>query len=142
DVKYTMRDMQFVELQNVGREVICEAFGMPSFMVGLDNIPNRATADTAMTMMAEWQTIPRADRWKGWLNNDYLPLFGATAKGLEWDYDSPVGEDREAKNAERDSKATAAKALIEAGYDGASVAEALELPNELIWVKPTPVAPP
>lgn len=136
---FTMRDMQFAELRNVSREIIREAYGIASFMTGLDNVPNRATADTALTMFDMWLTVPRADRWKGWLNNDFLPRYGSTTRGLEFDYDNPVGEDREAVNAERDSKANSARALVEAGYDGTSVAQALELPEELIWVKPAPV---
>jgi HK97 family phage portal protein len=138
--KFTMRDMQFVDLQRVGREVIREAFGMPSFMIGLDDIPNRATAESGITLFHSLLTVPRLDRWKGWLNNDFLPLFGATATGLEFDYDSPVEEDKEVANAERESKANAAKLYVEAHFDGNSVKDALELPESLVWLG-VPAAP-
>jgi len=139
---FTMRDMQFAELRSVSREIIREAFGMPKFMLGLDESVNRATAEASEVVFARWLTIPRLDRWKGMLNNDFLPMFGKTAAGLEFDYESPVPEDREADNAELTSKATAAKTYIEAGFTGESVAEALELPDALVWDKPAPVLPP
>lgn len=145
DTKFTMRDMQFAELNKISREMIREAFGIGSFMLGLDDIPNRATADTSLTLFDTLATIPRIDRWRGWLNNDFMPLFGVAGRGYSWCYTSPVDDDREAANAERTSKAEAAKAYVEAHYDGESVKVALGLPDELIWLGvpvPPPAAPP
>jgi HK97 family phage portal protein len=142
DRKFTQRDMQFAELRNVSRDVIREAFGFPKFMAGLVDDVNRANAEASKAMYAEELTVPRAERWKGALNNDFLPQFGTTSTGLEFDYDSPVPANSEANNAERLSKATAAKTYVDAGYDGDSVKEALDLPDALVWHKPEPPAPP
>lgn len=128
DRKYTMRDMQFAELRSVSREVIREAFGIPKFALGDVDDVNRATADASSAWFAEHLTVPRLERIKGALNSDFLPLFGATAQGLEFDYDSPVREDAVAENAERTSKASAAKTLTDAGYDPAEVLAVVGLP--------------
>lgn len=114
---YTMRDMQFVELRNVSKEKIREAFGFPKFAGGEVDDVNRATAEASAAWFARRLTVPRLKRWKGMLNNDFLPLFGSTGKGLEFDYISPVLEDREANNAERDSITTALKTIKEAGIE-------------------------
>jgi hypothetical protein len=52
------------------------------------------------------------------LNNDLLALFGReTAKTLEFDFISPVMEDREANNKERDSQTKALETLKAAGVE-------------------------
>lgn len=126
--QYTMRDMQFAQLRDVSREVIREAFGFPKPMLGaVDNV-NRANAEAGELMFARWLIIPRLERIKQALNNDFLPQFGITSKGLEFDYDSPVPEDRAADDAERNSKATAAQTLIQAGFDPHDVLDIVGLP--------------
>lgn len=141
---FSMRDMQFAELRTVGRDVILEAFGAHKMSIGVSDDVNLANAMAGKAMFAEDLTVPRCERIKGSLNNDLLPLYGATTKGLEWDYDSPVPSDAEAENAERTSKAEAAKALVDAGYDPKDVAEAMGLPP-MAWRErieaTTPAAP-
>jgi HK97 family phage portal protein len=139
---FSMRDMQFVELRNVSKEIIREAFGFPKFASGEVDDVNRATAEASANWFAARLTVPRLKRWKGLLNNDLLPLFGGAGQGLEFDYESPVTEDEEAENAERTSKATAAKTYIDAGFTGDSVKDALELPDQLEYEKPEPPPPP
>ena len=145
-VNFTMQDMQFTELRNLSKEVIREAYGYPKFAAGEVDDVNRATADASSVWFARRLTVPRLQRWKGLFNNDLLPLFGATAANLEFDFESPVAEDEEAENAERSSKATAAKTYIDAGFTAESVVDALELPDKLKWEKPepppAPIAPP
>jgi HK97 family phage portal protein len=128
DRKYTMRDMQFAELRGVSRDVIREAFGIPKFAVGDVDDVNRATADASSAWFAEHLTVPRLERIKAALNHDFLPLFGATAAGLEFDYCSPVKGDREADDRERESKAQAASVLVTAGWEPTAVLEAVDLP--------------
>lgn len=129
DRKYTNRDMQFAELRDVGSKVIREAYGMPKFAVGdLDDV-NRATADAAATWFAREMTVPRLERIKQALNMQLLPMFGATGVGVEFDYCSPVPEDREAEREDLTAKATAAQALIDAGAYGPEVLAALGLPE-------------
>jgi HK97 family phage portal protein len=140
DRKFTQRDMQFAELRAVSKDTIREAFGMPKFAVGDVADVNRATAEASKAWFAEQITVPRLERIKGALNNDFLPLFGATAVGLEWDFDSPVAADREADNAELTARSGAAKALVEAGYDRGGVLTAVGLPDIAVAAGPV-VAP-
>lgn len=141
---YTVKDMQFVELRNVSKEKIREAYGFPKFAGGEVDDVNRATAEASAAWFARRLTVPRLKRWKGMLNNDFLPLFGAAGKELEFDYISPVMEDREANNAERDSITGSLKTLTDAGVKvDKSVLSWLGLPPT--WKladAPTPGPPP
>lgn len=127
--KFTQRDMQFAELRKVGSEVIREAYGIPAFALGEVTDVNRATAEAASVWFAQQMTVPRLERIKQALNSQFLPMFGTTGQGVEFDYDSPVAEDREAERADLTAKATAAQALIDAGAYGPEVLEALGLPE-------------
>jgi HK97 family phage portal protein len=129
DRKYSNRDMQFAELRGVSSEVIREAFGIPKFAIGLIDDVNRATAEASRTWFAEQMTVPRLERLKQALNAQFLPLFGATGKAVEFDYESPVPGDREADDRERNSKAKAARDLVEAGWYPTEVLEAVGLPE-------------
>ncbi|HEX6970223.1 MAG TPA: phage portal protein [Micromonosporaceae bacterium] len=137
---YTVRDMQFVELRNVSKEKIREAFGFPKFAGGEVDDVNRATAEASAAWFARRLTVPRLKRWKHMLNNDFLPLFGAT--NLEFDYISPVLEDREQNNAERDSVTAALKTLKEAGVEITSdVLSYLGLPPDWTIAETEPAPP-
>lgn len=127
DRKFSMRDMQFAELRNVSRETIREAFGFPKMMLGATDDINRANALAGERMYARWLVQPRAERWKDTLNNEILPLFGA--EGLEFDYVSPLPEDREDRDRERDSKVNAWATLVEAGADPDDAADVVGLPR-------------
>lgn len=142
DRKFSMRDMQFTELRSVSRDTIREAFRIPKFALGDVEDVNRASAEASKAWFAESLTVPRVERWKSLLNNDFLPLFGKGALELEFDYESPVPANNEANNAERDSKANAAQKLTSSGYNGKMVAKYLELPDDLEWEKPAPPSPP
>jgi HK97 family phage portal protein len=128
DRAFSQRDMQFAQLRTVSRDTILEAFGFPKSMLGITEDVNRANAVTGKAMFAEDLTIPRLERWKLALNNDFLPRFGATGKGLEFDYDSPVPEFAEEDNARLTARTTAYKTLIDAGVDPDDAAEVCELP--------------
>lgn len=128
DRKFTQRDMQFAELRNVSRDVIREAFGMPKFAVGDVDDVNRATADASKAWFAEQLTVPRLERTKQALNSRFLPMFGPTGVGVEFDYDSPVPADQDAERAERESKANAAEKYISAGFEPAEVLLMLGVP--------------
>jgi HK97 family phage portal protein len=148
---FSMRDMQFTELRHLSRDVIMEAFRIHKVMLGITEDVNRASAREGKAIFAEDITVPRLQRWKGALNNDLLPMFGDTTKDLEFDYVSPVPTDEEQENASRESKATAAHTLVDAGYDAKAVLEVVGLPDmpwrERITVTnpvqsdPAPVAP-
>lgn len=141
DRKFSNQDMQFVEMRDVSSKVIREAFGIPKFAVGDVEDVNRATAEASKAWFAEALTVPRLERIKGALNNDFLPLFGAATENLEFDYDSPVPADREADNAEIQAKSTSAKTLLDAGFEATEVLEVVGLP-QMKWTKPEPAATP
>lgn len=125
--KMSMRDMEFTQLRALSGEKIREATGFPKPLLGTVEDVNRANAEAAEYVFGKWWVVPRCERLKGALNVDLLKLFGM-ADVLEFDYETPVDEDGEHANAERDSKVNAALSLIEAGFDPAEVLEAFDLP--------------
>lgn len=141
-VKFTMRDMQFRELAELGDDKILKAFGVSKFAIGVVDDVNRATAEAALALDSQTAIVPRLDRLKDALNGDLLPMFGSTTVGLEFDYDNPVEPSQETENATLAAKASAAQQLIGANFTGDSVVIALGLPESLVWEKPEPPAPP
>lgn len=139
---FSMRDMQFTELRAVARDTIMEAFGFPKPMLGIVEDVNRANADAGEYVFAKWLIVPRLERIKGALNNDLLPLYGDTARDLEFDYDSPVPDDEAAENAARESKANAFKTLVDCGVDPDVAAEVVGLPVMRMRTATVPSAAP
>lgn len=129
DRKYTQRDMQFVELRNVSREVIREAYGFPKAMLGSTDDVNRANAEAGEVMFARWLIVPELEAIKAALNTQLLPMFGATAKNLEFDYVNPVPDDVEAEATRLTSRAEAAAQLTGAGFHAGDVLKAVDLPE-------------
>ncbi len=111
----TLRDMDFGNLRNLSRDIIREAFGIHKIMLGNSDDVNRANAQTGEEVFATWSITPRLDRWRDVLNNQFLPLFGSTGDGVEFDYIYPMPQNREQDNAELTAKANAAAALVAAG---------------------------
>jgi phage portal protein BeeE len=138
---FSQRDMQFTQLRVVTRDTIMEAFRMSKTMIGIADDVNRAVAHAARAVFAESQQVPRLERLKGSLNNDFLSKFGKAAAGLELDYDSPIPPNAEDDRADLLTRAQAALAYVNAGYDGTSVIEALSLPDSLVWsgAVPSPI---
>lgn len=137
--KYTNRDMQFTELRSASRDVIREAFGIPKFAIGDVEDINRATANASKAWFAEQLVVPRLERIKLALNNDFLPLFGATAKGLEFDYCDPVPADREADNEELKTKTEAFTALLAQGVHPDDASDVTGLPRMRVVLTSQPV---
>lgn len=145
DRSVSQKDMEFVELRRNSRDTIMEAYTIHKAELGIAEDVNRANAEAGEVIFAKRLTVPRLERWKAALNGHILPMFGGTARGLEWDYESPVPEDAEAARAELLVRAQAAQAYASAGYPLAAIAEALELPEALQGVEepaPPPVFPP
>lgn len=142
DRKMTQRDMQFTELRTVSRDVIREAFGIPGFAIGELTDVNRATAEAAATWFATYLTVPRLERIKAALNYDLLPMFGATAEGLEFDYCSPIPDDEEAENAELTAKTNAVAVLVDAGFEPSAALAAVGLPDMPYTGRPDAVVSP
>jgi HK97 family phage portal protein len=129
DRKLSQRDMQFAELRTVTSGVIREAFGISQFALGVLDDVNRASADAAGAWFAEYLTVPRLERIKQALNNDLLPLFGDTARDLEFDYENPVPPDLTAEAEQLLSRANAANFLLTTGLDPAQVLPACGFPE-------------
>lgn len=129
DRSFSQRDMQFVELRQVGQDVIREAFGFPGFAAGKVTDVNRATAEASDIWFDKHLTIPRCDRVRDALNTEYLPLFGDTAKGLEWDYISPLKDDDEVAGQVMVLKAEAFASLVGGGTPLSEAARLAGLPD-------------
>ena len=117
DATYTRRDMQFAELEGLGREVIREGFGFPKAMLGAVEDVNRANAEAGEVVFGRWLIVPRLERIKDHLNNELLPMFyprGATVD-VEFDYVPPVPEDRAADNEALQAQTLAFASLITSG---------------------------
>jgi HK97 family phage portal protein len=129
DRSFSMTDMQFVELRNVGREIIREAFGFPKPMLGTVDDANRANMEAAEDVFARWLVRTRLRRTRQALNTKLLPMFGTTGQGLEFDFDDPVTGDVETESRQLTAQANAAQSLVAAGYDPVAVAQACGLPE-------------
>ena len=138
----SVRDMDFSNLLNVSRDILREAWGIHKSMLGSSDDVNRANAQTAEEVFGRWKIITRLDRIRDTLNNWYLPMFGSTGDGVEFDYVNPLPDDREADNAELLAKSTAAAALITAGFDPADVCEVVGLPDMAMAAIAAPPKPP
>lgn len=132
DTQFSMSDMQFVELRNLPRELIREAFAFPKPMLGTVDDVNRANSDAAKEIMADNTTVPHLTRWWDAVNMEILPRF-ANGNTLVLDFENPVPINREAADRERTSQANGAAALVKAGYDPAGTLEAMGLPD-IPWV--------
>lgn len=132
DTKFSMEDMQFVQLRELPREIIREAFAFPKPMLGTVDDVNRANAEAGKDIMATGQTIPRLSLWKDAVNFSLLPQF-ANGKTLEHDYDDPTPINQEALNAQLNSQAAGARNLVLTGYHPDDVLETVGLPA-MRWI--------
>lgn len=132
---FSQRDMQFAELRTVSRDTILEAYGMPGSMIGISEHVNKANAQTGEITFARWITAPRLERWKQFLNNDFLPLFGASTDNLMFDFESPIPNDSDQENAALTARSAAAALLVAAGYNDEDVLSTCELPP-MRWAAP------
>lgn len=141
---YTQRDMQYVETRGFTKQSLLDAYGFPKFGLGDVDDVNRATATASLALIAQTLTVPRLERIKYALNGEFLPMFGAAAGALEFDYENPVPPDAETDNATLTAKTTAVVALVGAGFDVDEACDAVDLPR-MKFEKPEPppvLAPP
>lgn len=144
DRKYTMDDMQFVELREASRETIREAFGFPKAMTGATDDVNKANAYAGEVMFARWMTKPRLMRVKEVLNTVFLPMYGPSAEGLEFDFVNPVPEDDEIAATVLLARTQGAKFLADTGlWEAADILSTVGLPEMKELPEPRQViAPP
>jgi len=141
---HSQRDMDYMNLRNVSRDVIREAFTMHKAILGTTDDVNRANSVTAQEHFESFLLTDRLDRWRDVLNCFYLPLFGSTGDGVEMDHDDAVTSNREADALELKEKAASAQLLIDAGFDPHDVLEIVGLPDMGVVEKATqvPALPP
>lgn len=125
----TNKDMDYANLRLNNRDELREAWRLHKTMLGNSDDVNRANAQTAQEVFVAWQQVPRLQRRRETLNCKFLPLFGATGEGVEFDFDDPSPGNREEDNAELATKSAAAAALVAAGWDPDEVLEAVGLPG-------------
>lgn len=142
-LSYAQKDMQFVETRGLTRQAVFDAYGFPKFGVGDVDDVNRATAEASMVFMAQTLTVPRLSDWRALLNQQFLPMFGPTWKGYEFNPRNPVPADAESERADLTTRTNAFKVLIEARVDPAEAAEVCGLPPMTVKdPEPVVVAPP
>lgn len=141
---FSMKDMEFNALRASNSEAIREAFGFPKPLLGSVDDVNRANAEAAEYVFAKWLLVPRLERIKGALNNDFLPLFypKGAVPDVEFDYQTPVPENEEFEATERKSKADAL--AVYAGIGGFQIPDLLKMLDlpDLPYEKPPPPPPP
>ncbi len=138
-------DMQLVEIKESTRETIRESFGFPKAMMGATDDVNKANAYAGEVLFARWIVKPRLCRIRDALNQFFLPMFGPSAQGLEFDFLNPVPEDDEIAAEVLRNKAESAGFLAGTGlYDAESIASVVGLPEleELPEPRPALSAPP
>ncbi len=90
DRRFTFRDMQFEQLRRFSRETFRQAYGFPKPLLGDVEDVNRANAEAAEIVFARWLQVPRLNRWRTLLNDDFLPAFGSMGSGFVFDYENPI----------------------------------------------------
>jgi HK97 family phage portal protein len=128
-VAFTQNDMQFLELRGFTEDKIREAYGVSKAMLGVVDDVNRANNEAQQASFSEYKLKPRLEKLKLALNTQLLPLFGSSTSSLEFDYDDITVEDQDKIIADRDSKVSAAVALINAGADPIQTLRAFGLPE-------------
>lgn len=126
---HSLKDMDFANLIAGMADRIRESVGMHKVMTGISDDVNRANAQTGEEVFASWKVAPRLERWKNVLNTQYLPLFGATGNGYEFDFVFPTPVNREQDALELTAKSNAALTLVTAGYDQHDVLTIVGLPD-------------
>jgi len=129
DRAFSMNDMQFVELREASREIIREAFGFPKPMLGTVDDANRANMEAAEDIFSKWLVRTRCRRTRQALNTRLLPMYGATGKGLEFDFEDPVGTDVERESKQLSAQSAAAAALVAVGFEPKGTLSAVGLPD-------------
>jgi len=96
DIGLKQRDMSFVAQREMSEEKILKIFKTPKILLGGTDGINYATSITARQIYAEQVTAPRLKLLFEKLNRFYLPMFKGT-EGMEFEFESPIPEDREFK---------------------------------------------
>lgn len=129
DRKFSMRDMQFEQLRRYSRGTFREAWGFPKPLLGDVEDVNRANAEAGEVVFARWLIVPRLNKLRTTLNDDFLPMFGRMADGLEFDYDEVVPPNHADDREDMRMRVTSAVSLVAQGYDPDETLAAFDLPE-------------
>lgn len=127
--QFSQKDMDFTALRGLSRDIVREAFRMHKVMLGVSDDVNRANAQTGEEVFTAWGTIPRLERKRDMLNSSYLPMFGSTGQGVEFDFVTPTAVNREEDRLELLGKCQAVQFLVNAGFDPHDALEVVGLPD-------------
>lgn len=127
-MQYAQKDMQVVEGVQLSEETVRRAFNFPKWYLGEPEGSNKASSDNAKDWYNSELLVPRLERIRQVLNNDFLPLFGTTGSGVQFVYTSPVEGNTELKNATRESQARTFQTLVNSGVDPEDAAWQAGLP--------------
>lgn len=112
---HSNKDLEYGELRLSNRDELREAWRIHKAMMGTSDDVNRANAQTAQEVFVAWQVLTRLNRRRDTLNSKLLPLFGATGKNVEFDYDDPSPVNAETAAQELLAKAQSFQALMASG---------------------------
>jgi hypothetical protein len=130
-----MRDMQFEQLRRFTKERIRTAWRYPKPMLGDVEDVNRANADAGLVIYAQRLLVPRLNRWRTMLNDDFLPFFGSLGTGYHFNYTDPVPPNEQQKGQNQRLAALNATSFAQAGWDPDGVLETFGFPA-IDWVGP------
>lgn len=127
---FSQKDMQFVELRNIGRELVQEAFRIHDHMLGKSADVNLANAQASEYTFSKWTLVPDLERFKGGLNVGLLPMYNnGRPAPVQLQYCSPVQEDADSKRADETAAVANFVSLVSAGVDPAAAAELVGFPD-------------
>tara|TARA_Y100000310_G_scaffold237033_2_gene240291 strand:- start:2946 stop:5120 length:2175 start_codon:yes stop_codon:yes gene_type:complete len=94
EMKFTQREMLFIESRKLSRDIIYEAFGIPKSLVGITENVNLANALAGETTFAQRVVRPRLEMVKQGSNQYLVPLVvGSDALFLDYVDPTPVDPD-------------------------------------------------
>lgn len=116
-VDQSLADMQMVEQRQDNRDTILEGIATSKVMLGVTDDVNRANGEGAEYVQAKWRSLPALEDLRDVLNYQYLPLFGETGRGVEFDFEDPVPADEAADAAKLVASARALQMVIASGFE-------------------------
>lgn len=136
---FSIKDLQFPQIRQLSRDQILEAFRIHKHNMGISEDVNRASAEAALTQLAENELEPNLEDWSELANGPYAALFGAVGEAIEFCYKSPKPEDHERDRLDGTAKVQSYVALVNANVQPQAASDYLGLP-ELPLVAEAPPA--
>jgi HK97 family phage portal protein len=126
---FSIKDLQFPEIRHLTRDQILEAFRIHKHNMGISEDVNRASAEAALTQLAENELEPNLEDWSELANGPYAALFGAVGESVLACYKSPKPEDHERDRLDGTAKVQSYVALVNARVQPKAASDFLGLPE-------------